>query len=330
MPPPVRRSLALWLTLGAALVVTAIATAGNGGLAPVEPDSPGAERITEIYWLLVGIGVLIFLTVVVPLVLFMTRYRSGGRDRAVEGPQVRGNRNLEIGWTVGAVLILVVIATVVFYKLPGIQNVEDAGAADELRVQVEGRQFYWLYRYPNGAVAIDRLRAPQGRVVRLEITAPDGDVNHSFWVPALNGKFDAIPGVKTHLEFKAFDTGLYRGQCAELCGIRHTEMAIQVEVLAADEFDRWLEDRAGDLQALGEEEFDNVCAKCHRFGDEPRLVGPSLSAAQLSDAEGLEAIVRNGRNEMPAVGRAWTDEQIQALTAHANRVAQTLGSSSGG
>jgi cytochrome c oxidase subunit 2 len=325
MPAPVRRSLALWLSLGAALVLAASAAAGTGGLAPPDPDSPGAERIRDIYWLLAGVGGFIFLLVTVPLVVFIVRYRSGGRDRSVEGPQVRGNRSLEIGWTVGAVLILVVIAAAVFYKLPGIQNVAEAGAGSELRVQVEGRQFYWLYRYPNGAVAIDRLRVPQGRVVRTEITAPEGDVNHSFWVPALNGKFDAIPGVTTELEFKAAKTGVYLGQCAEFCGIQHAAMDIEVEVMPADEFERWVDARTGDLQALGEEEFDGVCGKCHRLGDEDRLIGPSLAAASLEDAEALEQIVRNGQNEMPAVGRGWTDEQMRALTEHAQRVAERAG-----
>ena len=325
MPAPVRRSLALWLSLGAALVLAATAAAGNGGLAPVDPDSPGAERIRDIYWVLVAVAVFIFLLVTVPLIVFMTRYRSAGRDRSVEGPQVRGNRNLEIGWTVGAVLILVVIASVVFYKLPGIQNVESAGAAGELRVQVEGRQFYWLYRYPNGAVAIDRLRAPQGRVVRTDITAPEGDVNHSFWVPALNGKFDAIPGVTTHLEFRASETGVYQGQCAEFCGVQHTAMDIEVEVMPAEEFERWVEGRAGDLEALGEEEFNGVCAKCHRIGDQDELVGPNLTAAALQDEEALEGIVRNGQGKMPAVGRGWTEEQMRALIQHARRVAERAG-----
>jgi cytochrome c oxidase subunit 2 len=325
MPAPVRRSLALWLSLGAALVLTASAAAGTGGFAPPDPDSPGAERILDIYWLLAGIGGFIFLLVTVPLVVFIVRYRSGGRHRSVEGPQVRGNRNLEIGWTVGAVLILVVIAAAVFYKLPGIQNIAEAGPGSELRVQVEGRQFYWLYRYPNGAVAIDRLRVPQGRVVRTEITAPEGDVNHSFWVPALNGKFDAIPGVSTELEFKAEETGVYLGHCAEFCGIQHAAMGIEVEVMPADEFERWVDGQAGDLQALGEEEFNGVCAKCHRLGDEERLIGPSLAAAQLQDAEALEEIIRNGRGEMPAVARGWTDEQVRALVEQAERVAERVG-----
>lgn len=324
MPAPVRRFLALWLSLGAALVLAASAAAGTGGFAPPDPDSPGAAGIRDIYWLLLGIGGFIFLLVTVPLVIFIVRYRSGGRDRSVEGPQVRGNRNLEIGWTVGAALILVVIAGVVFYKLPGIRNLEEAGAAGELRVQVEGRQFYWLYRYPNGAVAIDRLRVPQGRVVHAEITAPEGDVIHSFWVPALQGKFDAIPGVTNSLEFKAEDLGIYPGQCAEFCGIQHAEMDIEVEVLPADEFERWVDGRAGDVQALGEEEFEGVCGKCHRLGDEKRLIGPSLAAAQLQNPEALEEIVRNGRGKMPAVARGWTDEQLRALVEHARRMTERV------
>ncbi|MDQ3823238.1 MAG: cytochrome c oxidase subunit II [Actinomycetota bacterium] len=320
-----RRSLALWLSLGAALVLAASAAAGTGGLAPPDPDSPGAEGIRDLYWLLVVIAGFIFLIVTVPLVLFIVRYRSRGRAREIEGPQVRGNRNLEIGWTLGAVLILVVIAAAVFYKLPGIRKVDEAGAAGDLVVQVEGRQFYWQYRYPNGAVAIDRLRVPQGRVVHTEITAPEGDVNHSFWIPALGGKFDAIPGVTTSLEFRAEETGVYPGQCAEFCGVQHTAMDIEVEVMPPDEFERWVDARRGDLRALGEEEWNGVCTKCHRLGDEDRLIGPSLAAAALADEEALAETVRNGQGEMPAVGRNWTDEQMRALIQHAQRLAEGLG-----
>jgi cytochrome c oxidase subunit 2 len=327
MPAPVRRKLlAPCLSLGAALVLPGAAAAGNGGFAPVDPASPNADSIEDIYWLLAAVGAFVFLTVTVPLVVFIVRYRHRGRDRSVEGPQVRGNTNLEIGWTIGAVLILVVIASFVFYKLPGIRTLE-AGAAGELRVQVEGRQFYWRYVYPNGAVAIDRLRAPADQVVKLEITAPEGDVNHSFWVPALGGKFDAIPGITNQTSFLGHP-GLYRGQCAELCGIQHAAMNAEVEILPRDEFERWVDERAGDTASLGEEQWNGVCAKCHYPGDEGRLIGPSLSATQLQDAEALAEIVRTGRNKMPAVGRGWTDEEIRALTEYTKRLAGRIGSGS--
>jgi mono/diheme cytochrome c family protein len=141
-------------------------------------------------------------------------------------------------------------------------------------------------------------------------------------VPALNGKFDAIPGVTTELEFEAAKVGVYLGQCAEFCGVQHAAMDLAVEVMPADEFERWVEGRTDDLEALGEEEFNGVCGKCHRLGDEKQLVGPSLGAATLQDAERLEEIVRNGGRLMPAVGRGWTDEQMRALTEHAARLAE--------
>jgi cytochrome c oxidase subunit 2 len=326
MPAPVpRKPLVFSVLAGAALAWSGAAAAGNGGIAPVPPQSPNAGRIDDVYWLLVGVAVFIFLVVTIPLVVFVVRYRSNGRPRTVEGPQIRGNTNLEVGWTAGAALILVVIAAFVFYKLPGIQNPDDAGAAGELRLQVEGRQFYWQYRYPNGAIAIDRLRAPADQVVRLELTAPDADVNHSFWVPALGGKFDAIPGTTNETWFRARRPGVYRGVCAEFCGIQHALMRAAVEVMPRAEFDRWVQERADDPAELGEEQWNGVCAKCHRLGGEPQLVGPSLGQAALANEETLETIVRNGRGAMPAVGRGWTDEQMDALLEYIARLAEQAG-----
>ena len=109
----------------------------------------------------------------------------------MDGAQVHGNTNLELAWTVAPVLILVAIGSFIFYKLPGI---EDVPAADRVEVAVEGHQYYWNFIYPNGVIAVDRLRAPVGQTTRLEVTAPDYDVIHSWWIPALGGKFDAIPG----------------------------------------------------------------------------------------------------------------------------------------
>jgi cytochrome c oxidase subunit 2 len=325
MPAPVRRTLlAFSLSAGTALACSGAAAArDNGGFTPVSPASPNAERIVDIYWLLVVVAGLVFLAVTIPLLVFVVRYRSAGRDRSVEGPQIRGNTNLELGWTVAAALILVVIAAFVFYKLPGIQN-PDAAAADEQRIQVEGRQFYWRYLYPEGAVSIDTLRVPADRTVRLVITAPDEDVNHSFWIPALGGKMDAIPGIVNELWFHASEPGVYDGQCAEFCGIQHAQMRAAVEVLTQAEYESWVEERAASADGLGEEQWNGICAKCHRLGDEPQLIGPSLSAAVLADAETVEEIVRNGQGAMPAVGRGWTDEEMDALLAYLEELSQEV------
>ncbi|MDQ3671559.1 MAG: hypothetical protein M3364_03845, partial [Actinomycetota bacterium] len=165
-------------------VLAPAALAGNGGFAPVPPESPNAERIHDT-WLFVSVFIAaIFVLVQVLLVTFIWRYRRRHRERFEDGPQVHGATSIELMWTVAPVVILFLIGGFVFYKLPGIADVPSASASGEerLEVQVTGRQYYWQYEYPNGAVAIDTLRAPAGVPVRLEITAPDEDVIHSWWI----------------------------------------------------------------------------------------------------------------------------------------------------
>ncbi len=169
-------------------------------------------------------------------------------------------------------------------------------------------------------IAVDRLRVPVNRVVRLELTAPAHDVIHSWWVPALGGKLDMIPGTTNETWFQAEKEGLYRGQCAELCGVQHGAMLTAVEVLPEDEYDRWLEQQAGEQAqprgetALGRATYRGVCAKCHGFRREG-LIGPPLTPAAVENEEAIEDLVRNGRGGMPAVGRDWSDEQLDALLA---------------
>ncbi|HKI22128.1 MAG TPA: cytochrome c oxidase subunit II [Gaiellaceae bacterium] len=286
------------------------------GLTPVEAESPNAERIEDLYWFVSFWAAVVLLAVAVPLTIFVIRYRSRGRARTVEGPQIHGSTRLEIAWTLVPVVILLFVVAFTFYKLPGI-TLEDEAQAGDLRIRVEGRQFYWQYRYPNGVIAIDRLVAPQDRLVLLEITAPENDVNHSYWVPGIGGKFDAIPGRTTETGFQADEAGLYEGQCAEFCGIQHAEMLAEIEVKPADEFDSWLEEQAQAQQAgssdLGEQTFVGACAKCH--GPEGQgLIGPEFTSANTADAEAVAQVVRNGRGRMPPIGEEWEDFHMEALT----------------
>ena len=254
------------------------------------------------------------LAVAVPLTIFVIRYRSRGRARTVEGPQIHGSTKLEIAWTLVPVVILLFVVAFTFYKLPGI-TLEDEAQAGDLRIRVEGRQFYWQYRYPNGVIAIDRLVAPEDRLVLLEVTAPEDDVIHSYWVPGIGGKFDAIPGKTTQTGFQANEAGLYEGQCAEFCGIQHAEMLAEIEVKPADEFDSWLEEQAQAQRAgssdLGEQTFAGACAKCH--GPEGQgLIGPAFTSANTADAEAVAQVVRNGRGLMPPIGEEWEDGHMEA------------------
>jgi cytochrome c oxidase subunit II len=217
------------------------------------------------------------------------------------------------------VLVLVAIGAFIFWKLPGIEDVPSASAqGGRVDVTVTGYRYYWNFTYPNGVIAVDRLRAPVGQNVRLEVTTPDYDVIHSWWIPALGGKFDAIPGVTNETWFNANAAGVYRGQCAELCGIQHAAMKAEVEAMPQAEFEAWLDEERRAQEAgtssLGEETFTGACGKCHGLAGEGDI-GPALAGNQLlDDAEAVERVVREGRGAMPPIGTDWDDRQMGALT----------------
>ena len=302
-----------------ALAFAGVALGGNGGVAPVDGASPNADRITDSYlWVSIFAGA-IFLLVQGSLIWFIFRYRRGKRLRAEDGAQIHGHTNLELAWTIVPVLILVAIGSFLFYKLPGIQDVPSASAeGGRVDVQVKGYRYYWQFTYPNGVITVDRMRAPVDQTVRLGVTAPDFEVIHSWWIPALGGKIDAIPGVESETWFNADAPGTYRGQCAEFCGIEHASMRAVVEALPREEFEDWLEDEARAQEAgtsdLGEQTFTGVCAKCHGLAGEGGIGPPLRGNPLLADADALEQVVRNGRGEMPPVGKDWEDRQMQALT----------------
>jgi cytochrome c oxidase subunit 2 len=303
------------------LVTAVAAPAALGQVTPVEPASPNADGIRD-SWLFVSIFVgAIFVLVEGLLVAFIWKYRRQKRDRYEDGAQIHGATNLELVWTAGPVVVLALIAAFVFVELPGIKNVPEAGAGGErLEIRVIGRQYSWQYEYPNGVIAVDRMRAPEGVPVRLEVTAPDTDVIHSWWIPALGGKIDAIPGIVNETWFEATRTGIFRGQCAELCGLEHARMLAEVEVLTEREFAAWLAERAAGqadgTSELGEETWAGVCAKCHGLAGEGGVARAIAGSTILQDAEAIEDIVRNGRRTMPAVGAGWSDDQITALTTY--------------
>ena len=323
-----RHSVAIVSALVVLLAGASTALAGNGGFAPVPPESPNADGISQSWWFVTAFVFGIFLLVEVLLVLFVVRYRRRNRPRDADGAQIHGANRLELAWTIGPVVILFAIAAFVFAKLPGIQDVPAAtGGEENLVIEVTGTQFTWSYRYPNGVVAIDRMRAPEGRTVELKVTAPDWDVVHSWWIPALGGKIDAIPGRINTTWFEAKRAGVFLGQCAELCGIYHAKMLASVEVLPAEEFDAWLSERetqqADVTSPLGEELWEGTCAKCHGLDGEGGYGPPITGSELLKDSEAVEKLLRDGRGDMPPVGRDWDDDEMKALTDY---LEQNLGS----
>ena len=224
-------------------------------IGPETGGSPNAND-THTLWVVVVVIALIVLIGVEGLLLYtVIRFRARkGRVAA----QIHGNTRLEIGWTVAAGLIVVVLTVVAFAELPGIQDpaksgpqVSLAGAqvasinpphvpgGRKLNIDVNGQQYVWRFTYPDGTYSYTEMVVPANQTVVLRITGQD--VAHSWWIPKLGGKFDAIPGYNNYTWFKASKVGaVYRGQCAELCGADHGFMPIVVVAKPKAEFDAWL------------------------------------------------------------------------------------------
>jgi cytochrome c oxidase subunit II len=312
-----------------AVVLTVLATAGvaaaaNGGFTPQFAHSPNAHRINTAYWVVLIFTSVIFVIVEGALITFVWKYRQRGRPRTADGAQVYGHSRLEVTWTVIPVIILAVIGAVIFYELPAIANAP--AAVNPIRITVEGHQYYWQFDYPNGARSINDLHVPVDQVVLL--TVKSYDVVHSWWIPQLGGKIQAIPGRTNHIWFKADRAGTYYGQCAEFCGLYHE--AMHARVLATSDGDYRAFTSTAAAGELGRAEFQGVCATCHGMQGEGGY-GPNLSHDPLLiQPSSVTDIVRNGGTRMPAVGNSWTKAQMTALLAYAKSHVYKGTSTSGG
>jgi cytochrome c oxidase subunit 2 len=332
MPGLVRKALVLAVVALLGLLFVHAALADGPGLSPRGPNSPQESGIEDIYWLLIAITGTIFVIVEGALLLFVFRFRSRGRARTLEGPQIHGATRLELLWTAIPVVIVAAIIAFVIAKLPSIDKVQSARASGKaLDIKVEGHQFYWNFIYPNGVIQVQTLRIPAKRPIALSIHSVD--VDHSWWIPSLDGKFDAIPGHTNHQHFVASHPGTFIGQCGEFCGYEHPHMVGKVKAIPDTDFTQWLQQQAqaqkNGTSDLGKQTFRGVCATCHgldaKGGYGPSLVGNPI----LAQPTAIETLVRNGRNKMPGVGRGWTDTQMKALIAYLKRF-NGGGSSSGG
>jgi cytochrome c oxidase subunit 2 len=309
-----------------ALAAAPIALAADPGLGPPSTGSDSGEAIRWLYWFVFAICAVVFVAVETALVLFVIRFRRRGTTSPdAEGPQIHGNTRVEIIWTVIPAVILAGIAIVVLARSSAVQAT-GGDRSDELVVRVEGHQFYWEYVYPDGQISIDTLVLPVDRPVKLELVS--FDVIHSWWVPEITGKRDAIPGKTNTLSFTPNREGAFEGQCAELCGVLHAVMPTTVEVVSEGEYADWIaqlgqqrEPGAAQL-ALGRESWDRVCAKCHGLAGEGDIGPPIAKNGALADEEALTELLEEGRDQpdvpdyMPPVGRGWPAFQIEALMAY--------------
>ena len=242
---------------------------------PKSGGSPNANQIDSLYKIILYIAAVVFVVVAGTLLYSVFKFRA---KKSPVAAQIHGNTPLEIGWTVAAALILVVLTIVTFVKLPSIINppasnpgVVFSAATTEpsvphnkkLTVCVQARQYIWRYTYGNGCLdnafasklpySYQTMYVPAGVTVILDIQATD--VIHSWWVPSLGGKVDAVPGFTTYTWFKADKAStpghpvVYHGQCAQLCGRGHAAMTALVQVLSPQDYQTWATRQAALIQA---------------------------------------------------------------------------------
>jgi cytochrome c oxidase subunit II len=335
--PGSRVVLALLALFSALVVGIVLAFLLAPGAFPPDSATSSGDAINEVYWVVLGLAAVIFFLVETALIVFIVRYRRRRPGADVEGPQIHGNTRVEIAWTLLPAVLLLALASYTFARIPDVEA--KPGAEDDpLVVDVTAHQFYWQYRYPNGALSFDTLYLPVDRPVTLVLRS--ADVDHSWWVPELTGKRDAIPGVTNRLHFRPRETGTFEnGVCGEFCGIQHARMTTRVEVLAASSFEAWLTrntPEAVDENALGEAEWRAACAKCHGLAGEGGIGPPIAGNATLTDFESVRRLLYEGQNletnpgYMPPVGDGWSRPQIEALIAYVGSDERLSGGATGG
>jgi cytochrome c oxidase subunit 2 len=207
----------------------------------LDPQGPVSEAMAELWWLLLGLGVAVFLVVAVVLVLGLFRRRQEGEPQ----PGRRRPNSFGRWFVVGGVVAPLVILIVVFgATVRAMRFVPTTAPPEALVVEVVGHQFWWEVRYPDSGITTrDELHIPVGRPVALRLTS--ADVIHSFWVPALGGKLDLLPDRTNTLVLQADEPGEHRSRCAEFCGLEHTKMVLTVVAEPEERFALWGADRRG-------------------------------------------------------------------------------------
>jgi cytochrome c oxidase subunit 2 len=257
--PRATRTAALALIAAAAVSLIIAPDALANFITPKAGGSKNANEIASLYKIVLYIAGVVFVIVEGTLAYSVIRFRA---KKGAVAAQIHGNTRLEVSWTIAAALILVVLTVVTFVKLGSIIHPPNSGPSTYLSaattepsppngkkvtICIQGRQYIWRYTYGTGCNAnyytnklpysYQEMVAPAGTTVVLIIQSTD--VIHSWWVPSLGGKVDAVPGYTTYTWFNAH-VGLYHGNCAQLCGRNHAAMTALVHVVPPAQYQAWL------------------------------------------------------------------------------------------
>jgi cytochrome c oxidase subunit 2 len=284
-----RGSLVQLILLG---VIAAAITGAVAVVIPWLPDSAGkeADRIHFVYWFTTAIAVAVFAVVAATLAYCVWKFRVRPDDDS-DGPPVHGHTHLEIVWTAIPAVLVTAISVVSAIVLAQNSRAGD----DPLRINVTAQQFAWQFKYPNGKT-YGHLTLEKGRSAELDITAKD--VLHSFWVPQLSQKQDAVVGQHNKIVVTPTRTGTFPVVCTELCGLGHSIMRSRVEVLTKAGYEKWAKSGGAKNADPGLAAFNQFgCNSCHTFtaASATGKIGPNLDTLKEASAKAgkpLDAFIR--------------------------------------
>ncbi len=313
-----------WVVYGGPSGASALATvhltaAGARADGPVQtpsifaPASTPAFAIRDLALFVLGITGVIFLVVAGLGVYALVRFRLRRGDDGREPPQVYGSRQIELAWTVVPLLIVAVLFLVTARYIYSIEGRRPP--ADGLEVTIVGHQWWWEIRYPRlGIVTANELHVPVSDPAYPRptfVTLQSADVVHSFWIPQLAGKVDAIPNKTNRLWIDPQQPGTYVGQCAEYCGLQHAGMLLTATVHTRDDFARWAAMQQAPARdepqvQRGRELFASLaCSSCHTVQGTPAngVFGPDLTHMMSRSTLGA-GVIRNTPENL----RRWVED----------------------
>jgi cytochrome c oxidase subunit 2 len=333
--PGISRSLYGWVIV---IAPPGMLACGQNGQSALQPAGPAADQIADHWWIMLAAGAAVFLLVVGALYRGLTHRGQRAEPRAVSDDR-SPTRWVLAG---GVVLPVVVLVPLFVFTLQTLASLSAPSGKSVPQVVITGWRWWWDIEY-TGDDPQARLRTanevhiPVGRPVRIQLRS--GDVIHSFWVPALQGKMDLIPGKVNTTWIQADSAGVYRGECAEYCGLQHARMQFRVVALPPAEFAAWVEEQrkpgtpaADPVSRAGQSVFmSSGCGSCHTIrGTLARgITGPdlthiasrrTLAAGTLPNTRGhLAGWIANPQaikpgNLMPRI--PLRPEELQALLAY--------------
>lgn len=260
----------------------------------LHPAGPAAEQVAWLWWFMFFLLAGVFLVVMALLAAALARPKTPGNQPAL------GNKFIVVSAIVLPSIILIVLLVFSIRATRGLQT-----PAEGIRIQVTGHQWWWDVYYPDGDFrTANEIHVPVGQPVLLEVSSQD--VIHSFWVPNLGGKMDLIPGIKNLFSLRASKPGIFRGQCAEFCGLQHALMAFIVVALPVEEFTAWHQARRnppGEPQTREQQRgrevfFRAACNNCHAISGTPAdgRLGPDLTRIGSRRSLGAGTMANNRGN----------------------------------